>query len=90
MTKTENTTTTRKRLNPAVYSLLTGVVFIIIGFLWNQVVDILIDIEGFGLGDIIYLLPYAGYAVIGLGVLLIFVNIIRMVITKEVIIEVEP
>ena len=90
MTKTENTTTTRKRLNPAVYSLLTGVVFIIIGFLWNQVVDILIDIEGFGLGDIIYLLPYAGYAVIGLGVLLIFVNIIRMVITKPVVKEVVP
>lgn len=81
------TTRTKRRLNPAVYSLLTGLLFIGIGFLWNYVVDILIDIEGFGLGDVIYKLPYVGYATIGLGIFLIFVNLIRMIITKPVVKE---
>ena len=80
-------TKVKRRLNPAVYSMLTGLIFIIIGVMWLGVVDLLIDIEGFGLGDVIYLLPYAGYAVIGLGIVMIFVNLIRMVVSKPVVKE---
>lgn len=77
----------KRRLNPAVYSMLTGVIFIVVGYMWLKVVDILIDIDGFGLGDIIHILPYAGYATIALGAILIFVNLIRMVISKPVVKE---
>lgn len=84
---TQQKTKVKRRLNPAVYSLLTGILFIVIGYMWLKVVDILIDIDGFGLGPIIHLLPYAGYATIGLGIVLIFINLIRMVISKPVVKE---
>lgn len=84
---TQQKTKVKRRLNPAVYSLLTGILFIVIGYMWLKVVDILIDIDGFGLGSIIHLLPYAGYATIGLGIVLIFINLIRMVISKPVVKE---
>lgn len=84
------TTRVRRRLNPAVYTLITGVIFVAVGFLWIKVVDILIAIDGFGLGEVVKLLPYAGYATIALGALLIFVNLIRMVISKPVVSETVP
>lgn len=87
---TQQSTRVRRKLNPAVYTLLTGILFIVIGFLWNRAIDILIDIEGFGLGDVIYVLPYVGYATMALGAVLIFINLIRMVITKPVVKEVVP
>lgn len=86
MTKTQ-TTKVKRRLNPAIYSMLTGGLFIGIGFLWIKVIDVLIDIDGFGLGDIIYSLPIAGYATIILGVVLIFISLILLVITKPVVKE---
>lgn len=83
----KQSTKVRRRLNPAVYSMLTGILFIVIGVMWLGVVDILIDIDGFGLGDVIHLLPYAGYATIALGVVMIFINLIRMVVSKPVVKE---
>lgn len=84
---TKQKTKVVKRLNPSVYSMLTGVIFIGLGIMWLKAVNLLIAIDGFGLGKVIYGLPYVGYATLALGVVMIFVNLIRMIVNKPVVEE---
>lgn len=85
--KQQKQTKTVRRLNPAVYGFLMGILFIFIGIFWILVVNLLIDIDGFGFGPIVNYLPIAGYVTIGLGLLLIFINIVRITMVKPIVKE---
>lgn len=80
----------KRRINSGFYGILTGILFILIGILWNKVVEILIEIQGFGLGEIVNQLPKVGIAVIVFGIVWIVINLVKLFLGQLVYQEKVP
>ncbi len=61
---------THKRVSSGIFGIFTGFILIAIGLFWIIVTKKLIDIDGFGFGDVVNFLPYVGIAtaIVGLVV----------------------
>lgn len=68
----------KKRLNKGVYGVLTGILFVVIGIIWLFPIQLLIDIQGFGLGSIVNVLPYVGYLCIIFGIFWFVINALKL------------
>lgn len=65
-------------LKNAIFGVLTGILLIIVGYLWARATNLLIDIEGFGLGRMVLWFPIVGYAVMVVGVVVILYGLLRL------------
>lgn len=82
----KNKMKTRRRINPSIYGLFTGIMLAIVGFGWIHVTNLLNDINGFGLGPMVKFLPYVGVGVIALGVVVFLISIYQT-FTKQFIVK---
>lgn len=65
-------------INSGIFGILTSIVLFVVGYFWIQATQLLVDIEGFGLGRIVIFLPYVGYAVMIVAVLVLIYGIGRL------------
>ena len=59
---------THKRVSSGTFGIFTGFILIAIGLFWIIVTKKLIDIDGFGFGEVVNVLPYVGIATAVLGI----------------------
>lgn len=82
----KNKVKTRRRINPSIYGLFTGIMLAIVGFGWIHVTNLLNDINGFGLGEMVKFLPYVGVGVVALGIVVFLISIYQT-FTKQLIVK---
>lgn len=82
----KNKVKTRRRINPSIYGLFTGIMLAAIGFGWIHVTNLLNDIDGFGLGEMVRFLPHIGVGVIAFGVVVFLISIYQT-FTKQLIVK---
>lgn len=75
--------TKKQRINQTIksgiFGLLTGIVLGVVGYLWTHATNLLIDIEGFGLGRMVLWFPMIGYGVIGVGIVVFAFGILQLI-----------
>lgn len=66
-------------LKSGVFGILTAIVLAVVGYLWVNATQLLVDIEGFGLGKMVLWFPLVGYLVMGVAAIVLVYGIFQLI-----------